>query len=135
MFPNDSASWGEESLDSLDHFPARKFCACLVVRWVEKDEIEKGGGLGEPIFYWVSQNRKRVVKVEEIFPKGFGSAGVLLHKEGGLSAPTESFNPVGTGASKEIEDASFRNEGAEGGENCGSNSVLGGSQTWNRWDS
>jgi hypothetical protein len=91
--------------------------------------------LGKPIFDWVSQNRKRVVKVEKIFPKGFSNAGVLLDKEGGLSAPTESFNPVGTGASKEIENASFRNEGAEGGENCGSNSVLGGSQTWNRWDS
>jgi hypothetical protein len=112
MFPNDSASWGEESLDSLDHFPARKLCACLVVRWVEKDEIEKGGGLGKPTFDWVGENGEGVVEGEKIFPKGFGGAGVLFDKEGGLSAPAESLDSVGTGA--------------EGGKNCRSHAVLGG---------
>jgi len=125
MFPNDSASWGEESLDSLDHFPARKLCACLVVRWVEKDEIEKGGGLGKPTFDWVGENGERVVEGEKIFPKGFGDAGVLFDKEGGLSAPAESLDSVGTCAGKEIEYTGFRNEGAEGGKNCSSHAVLG----------
>ena len=125
MFPNDSASWGEESLDSLDHFPARKLCACLVVRWVEKDEIEKGGGLGKPTFDWVGENGEGVVEGEKIFPKGFGDAGVLFDKEGGLSAPAESLDSVGTGAGKEIEHAGFRNEGAEGGKNCRAHAVLG----------
>ena len=135
MFPNDSASWGEESLDSLDHFPARKLCACLVVRWVEKDEIEKGGGLGKPTFDWVGENGEGVVEGEKIFPKGFGGAGVLFDKEGGLSAPAESLDSVGTGAGKEIEHAGFRNEGAEGGKNSRSHAVLGRAQPWKRRDS
>jgi hypothetical protein len=40
MFPDDATAWGEKSLKPLSHLPTGKFSARLVVRGIEKDEIE-----------------------------------------------------------------------------------------------
>ena len=53
----------------------------------------------------------------------------MFDKEGGLRAAAESFNSIRSGPRKEVEDAGLRNEGSEGGEDGGTDSVLSGSKT------
>jgi hypothetical protein len=40
MFPDDATAGGEKSLEAQGHLPSGKLSARLVVRGVEKDEIE-----------------------------------------------------------------------------------------------
>jgi hypothetical protein len=40
MFPDDATAGGEKSLEALGHLPSGEFSTCLVVRGVEKNEIE-----------------------------------------------------------------------------------------------
>ena len=61
--------------------------------------------------------------------KGFGSAGVLLNKKCGSSAPAKGFDPVGSRTGKEIKNTGFRNEGTQGREDGGADAVLGGAKT------
>jgi hypothetical protein len=46
-----------------------------------------------------------------------------------LGAAAEGFNSVGSGTGKEIKNAGFRNESAQGGENGGADAVLSGAKT------
>ena len=62
MFPNDASAGGEETFEALDDFPLGKFGSGLVVGRIEKDEVERAGGLGEPIFYGGGKDRKGVVE-------------------------------------------------------------------------
>ena len=57
-----------------------------------------------------------------------GGTELLFHKEGGSGPATESFQSVGAGPSEEIEDTGLRDEGAEGGEDSSTDSILGGAE-------
>lgn len=53
----------------------------------------------------------------------------MFDKKGGLGAAAQGFDPVGTGSGKQIEDAGFGHESAEGGEDGGADTVLGGAES------
>lgn len=128
VFPDDTTSGSEESVEAEDNRPLGKFGASLIVGGIEEDEIEEAGGGGEPSFDRGEENGKSIAEGGEILAKGCGGAGVVFDKKGGGGAAAEGFEAVGTGAGKKIEDAGLGDEGAEGGKNGGTDAVLGGAK-------
>ena len=59
---------------------------------------------------------------------GRGGPEFLFDKDSGRSAAAEGLQSVSSGPGKEIEDIGLRDEGAEGGEDSRTDSILGGAE-------
>ena len=129
MFPDDSAVGAEKKMEALNYGPERKFCARFVVGWIEKNKIKgSGGSPRKPSFHGRLDDGRIILQGGYILSEGRGGTELLFDKKGGSGAPTEGFQSVGTGPSEEIEDTGFRDEGAEGGEDSSTDSILGGAE-------
>ncbi len=129
MFPDDSAVGAEKKMETLNYGPERKFCARFVVGWIEKNKIKgSGGSPRKPSFHRRLDDGRIILKGGYILSEGRGGTELLFDKDGGRSTATESFQPVSTGPSEQIEDAGLRDEGTEGGEDGCTDAILGGAE-------
>ncbi len=129
MFPDDSAVGAKKKMETLDYGPERKFCARFVVGWIEKNKIKgSGGSPRKPSFHGRLDDGRIILKGGYILSEGRGGTELLFDKDGGRSAATEGLQSVSSGPGEEIEDIGFRDEGAEGGEDSSTDSILGGAE-------
>jgi len=126
VFPDDSAVGAKKEMETLDYGPERKFCAGFVVGWIEKNKIERsGGGPRKPSFDGRLDDGRIILQGGYILSEGRGGTELLFNKKGGSGAATEGFQSVSSSPGKEIEDMGLRDEGAEGGEDSSTDSILG----------
>ena len=129
MFPDDSPVGAEKKMQTLDYGPERKFGAGFVVGWIEKNKIKgSGGSPRKPRFHGRLDDGRIILEGGYILSEGRGGTELLFNKKGGSGAATEGFQPVSSSPGEEIEDMSLRDEGAEGGEDSSTDSILGGAE-------
>ncbi len=129
MFPDNSAVGAKKKMEALNYGPERKFCARFVVGWIEKNKIKGGGGSPrKPSFHGRLNDGRFILEGGYVLSESRGGTELLFNKDGGRSTATESFQPVSTGPSEQIEDIRLRDEGAEGGENSRTDAILGGAE-------
>jgi hypothetical protein len=113
----------------LNYGPKRKFGARSVVGWIEKNKIKgSGGGPRKPRFHGRFNDGRFILQGGYVLPKSRGGTELLFDKDSGRSPATEGFQPVSSSPGEEIEDMGIRDEGAEGGEDSSTDSILGGAE-------
>ncbi len=129
MFPDNSAVGAKKKMETLDYGPERKFCARFVVGWIEKNKIKGSvGSPRKPGFHGGLDDGRIILEGGYILSEGRGGTELLFDKDSGRSATTEGFQPVSSSPGEEIEDMGLRDEGAEGGEDSSTDSILGGAE-------
>jgi len=129
VFPDDSAFGAKKKMEALNYGPERKFGARFVVGWIEKNKIKgSGGSPWKPSFHGRLDDGRIILKGGYVLSESRGGTELLFDKDGGSGPATEGFQSVGSGPGEEIENTGFRNEGAEGGEDSSTDSILGGAE-------
>jgi hypothetical protein len=129
VLPDDSPVGAKKKMKALNYGPERKFCARFVVGWIEKNKIKGSwGSPRKPSFHGRLDDGRIILEGGYILSEGRSGTELLFNKKGRGGAATEGFQPVSSSPGEEIEDMGLRDEGAEGGEDSSTDSILGGAE-------